>query len=340
LQGLTDALARTVLRSQLMMLAASDVDPVETLRRAIRDGGLDDARDSATVLSRRLNWVERNGPLPWLSTVPERLAKHPQWGSHLASRSELVQDLAAEVREASAATEARWQDALSADLVPELVAQISVWRAAMGVSADDLSPTGPAQVPGAASRWQRVLDDHVGLSSPTLRHWTAVARQLAPQLRDDPRTPVLAAKLASCRARARTCPSFSTGRCDADRCRTTTPRPPCYTASSVVHVTSRSTTSGRPSSSPKAWASGTSACVHLESIGPTATESASDPTSTRRNTMTAQPRPADRPSEYLTIAEAAARYHVSRDYIRHRIIDGSLPAVRSASGSSGSTHCI
>ncbi|QLQ15160.1 MAG: helix-turn-helix domain-containing protein [Micropruina sp.] len=45
--------------------------------------------------------------------------------------------------------------------------------------------------------------------------------------------------------------------------------------------------------------------------------------------MTAQPRPSDRPSEFLTITEAAARYHVSRDYIRHRIIDGALPAVRS-----------
>jgi excisionase family DNA binding protein len=45
--------------------------------------------------------------------------------------------------------------------------------------------------------------------------------------------------------------------------------------------------------------------------------------------MTAQPRPSDRLSEFLTIAEAAARYHVSRDYIRHRIIDGALPAVRS-----------
>lgn len=45
--------------------------------------------------------------------------------------------------------------------------------------------------------------------------------------------------------------------------------------------------------------------------------------------MTAQPKPASQPAEYLTIAEAAARYHVSRDYIRHRIIDGSLPAVRS-----------
>lgn len=45
--------------------------------------------------------------------------------------------------------------------------------------------------------------------------------------------------------------------------------------------------------------------------------------------MTAQPKPTDQPQEYLSIAEAAERYHVSRDYIRHRIIDGSLPAVRS-----------
>ena len=45
--------------------------------------------------------------------------------------------------------------------------------------------------------------------------------------------------------------------------------------------------------------------------------------------MTAQPRLASQPVEYLTIAEAAARYHVSSAYIRRRIIDGSLPAVRS-----------
>lgn len=194
---LTDAPAWPVLRSQLMLLAASGADPAEVLRGAIRDVGLEGARDPAAVLSYRLNWVDRNGPLPWISTVPERLARHPQWGPYLASRSELVRDLAAQVREASTNTEHRWQEALSADLFPELVAQISVWRAAMGVPADDLSPTGPTQVPGSASRWQRALDDHVGLSSPTLRHWTAVARKLAPQLRDDPQTPVLAAKLAS-----------------------------------------------------------------------------------------------------------------------------------------------
>ena len=35
--------------------------------------------------------------------------------------------------------------------------------------------------------------------------------------------------------------------------------------------------------------------------------------------------------ETTSIAEAALLYHVSRDYIRDRILDGTLPAVRSTS---------
>ncbi len=45
--------------------------------------------------------------------------------------------------------------------------------------------------------------------------------------------------------------------------------------------------------------------------------------------MTAHPKPEHQLPQYLSIAEAAAVYHVSRDYLRDRIIDGSLPAVRS-----------
>jgi len=193
----TDAPAWPVLRSQLMLLAASGADPAFVLRHAVLDGGLDDARDPAAVLSWRLDRVERGGPLPWLSGIPRPLAEHDRWGPYLAFRSELVLDLAAQVSDASRAVEPRWQEALSADVSPELVAHVSVWRAAMGVPPDDLSPTGSTQVPGAAARWQHVLDDHLQLSSPALRHWTAVARQLAPQLRTDPQTPVLAAKLTA-----------------------------------------------------------------------------------------------------------------------------------------------
>ena len=237
-----------------MLLAASGADPAFVLRHAILEGGLDDARDPAAVLSWRLDRVERGGPLPWLSGVPERLAEHPQWGPYLASRSELVRDLAAQVSEASAAAEPRWQEALSDDLSPELVAHVSVWRAAMGVPADDLSPTGSTQLPGAAARWQHVLDDHLQLSSPALRHWTAVARQLAPQLRDDPQTPVLAAKLASLSHEGEDMPEL------LERALRRGPLPDDHAASALLyrlrapaHGTNRSTTSGRPSAPPRAW---------------------------------------------------------------------------------------
>ena len=43
--------------------------------------------------------------------------------------------------------------------------------------------------------------------------------------------------------------------------------------------------------------------------------------------MTAQRRPEPQP-EYLSIAEAALLYHVSADFLRRRIVDGSLPAIR------------
>lgn len=45
--------------------------------------------------------------------------------------------------------------------------------------------------------------------------------------------------------------------------------------------------------------------------------------------MTAPPKPDPRLSEYLSIAEAAEVYHVSRDFVRDRINDGSLRALRS-----------
>ena len=45
--------------------------------------------------------------------------------------------------------------------------------------------------------------------------------------------------------------------------------------------------------------------------------------------MTARPTAETHPTQYVSIGEAAARYNVSGAYIRRRIIDGTLPAVRS-----------
>jgi hypothetical protein len=178
-------------------LAASGRNPLDELRLASEQGGLAEARDQAAVLSWRLDRVALGGPLPWLTGIPSALAQHPQWGPYLEARSDLVRDLATRVHEASGSTEQRWKDALPMELFPELVAQISVWRAANGVLEDDLRPTGPVQPATAAARWQHVLEDHLELENPVLRQWTATLRRLAPQLRTDPHTPALAAKLAA-----------------------------------------------------------------------------------------------------------------------------------------------
>jgi len=45
--------------------------------------------------------------------------------------------------------------------------------------------------------------------------------------------------------------------------------------------------------------------------------------------MTARPTTETPRTQYVSIGGAAARYNVSCAYIRRRIIDGSLPAVRS-----------
>ncbi|HEY3410025.1 MAG TPA: MobF family relaxase [Propionicimonas sp.] len=194
---LRDCPAWPVVRSQLLLLAASGRNPLDELRLASEQGGLAEARDQAAVLSWRLDRVALGGPLPWLTGIPSALAQHPQWGPYLEARSDLVRDLATRVHEASGSTEQRWKDALPMELFPELVAQISVWRAANGVLEDDLRPTGPVQPATAAARWQHVLEDHLELENPVLRQWTATLRRLAPQLRTDPHTPALAAKLAA-----------------------------------------------------------------------------------------------------------------------------------------------
>lgn len=47
-----------MLKGLLLLLAASGADPFAVLRRTVMDGGLDDARDPAAVLSWRLDRVE------------------------------------------------------------------------------------------------------------------------------------------------------------------------------------------------------------------------------------------------------------------------------------------
>jgi conjugative relaxase-like TrwC/TraI family protein len=101
LPGLSDEPAWPTLRGQLLLLAAAGADPVAELLNAAATRDLTSAHDQAAVIDSRIhdvNQVTAGGPLPWLSGIPHRLAADPDWGPYLSARSQLVTELADQVR--------------------------------------------------------------------------------------------------------------------------------------------------------------------------------------------------------------------------------------------------
>ncbi|GGO85326.1 hypothetical protein GCM10011584_05040 [Nocardioides phosphati] len=203
LPGLADEAAWPTLRAHLLLLGAAGENPVVALRAAAGDRELESAHDRAAVLDWRLDASGlRNagaGPLPWMPAVPARLADDPHWGAYLSQRAHLVEQLADQVR-----TRASDQAALPVwaqnGLRPEAatVADVEVWRAAMQVPVDDRRPTGAPQLQKASATWQRRLNRAVtGDHTPALKEWRQLLYSLAPQVRDDEFTPLLAERLAA-----------------------------------------------------------------------------------------------------------------------------------------------
>jgi len=201
--GLSEEAAWPTLRAHLLLLGAAGENPVDALRAAAGDRELETAHDRAAVLDWRLDASGlRNagaGPLPWMPAVPARLAEDPHWGAYLSQRAHLVEQLADQVR-----TRATDQAALPAwaqnGLRPEAatVANVEVWRAAMQVPVDDRRPTGAPQLQKASATWQRRLNRAVtGDHTPALKEWRQLLYSLAPQVRDDEFTPLLAERLAA-----------------------------------------------------------------------------------------------------------------------------------------------
>ncbi|MEN8674208.1 MobF family relaxase [Nocardioides sp.] len=204
--GLSDEAAWPTLRAHLLLLGAAGENPVEALRAAAGDRELDSARDRAAVLDWRLDASGlRNagaGPLPWMPGIPARLADDPHWGGYLTQRAQLVEEIAGEVRGRAADQADRgglpaWaQNGLRPD--ETTVADVEVWRAAMQVPADDRRPTGAPQLQKASATWQRRLNRAVtGDHTPALKEWRHLLHSLAPQVRDDEFTPLLAERLAA-----------------------------------------------------------------------------------------------------------------------------------------------
>ncbi|MQW77312.1 relaxase domain-containing protein [Nocardioides sp. dk4132] len=201
--GLSDEAAWPTLRAHLLLLGAAGENPVEALRAAASDRELESARDRAAVLDWRLDASGmRNagaGPLPWMPGIPVRLAEDPHWGAYLSQRAHLVEQLAEQVH-----TRAGEQSALPVwaqnGLRPEAatVADVEVWRAAMQVPVDDRRPTGAPQLQKASATWQRRLNRAVsGDHTPALAEWGRLLYSIAPQVRGDEFTPLLAERLAA-----------------------------------------------------------------------------------------------------------------------------------------------
>ena len=106
LPGLSDEPAWPTLRGHLLLLAAAGADPVAELLTAAAQWDLTSAHDQAAVIDSRIqdvNQVTAGGPLPWLPGIPHRLAADPDWGPYLNARSQLVAELADQVRRNTAA---------------------------------------------------------------------------------------------------------------------------------------------------------------------------------------------------------------------------------------------
>ena len=163
--GVTTAPAWETLRGHLATIAANGEDPMRRLDRAAMARELRTADDLAAVLDYRLDKTGNHslgaGPLPYLPAMPAALLAQPRWETYLPARSELVSDLAQQLRDRAFG----WTlDDAPAWSIPyledrELVADLVVWRAANAVPDTDLRPAGPRPLRLTQRTWhQRFVD--------------------------------------------------------------------------------------------------------------------------------------------------------------------------------------
>jgi hypothetical protein len=177
LPGLTTEPAWPTLRAHLLALAAeTGKHPLRHLHAAATGRELHTAGDMAAVLDWRLpeSTPTDTGPLPWLPGIPKTLHDHPVWAKYLAKRSQLVTDLADQVRSHAGQDETQrvWAPPGSHTKLA-IIGEVAVWRAANGIHPNNPRPTGAAQLQTASAVWQHHLDrslahgsDNIGLDIP------------------------------------------------------------------------------------------------------------------------------------------------------------------------------
>jgi hypothetical protein len=202
LNGLTEEPAWPTLRGHLLLLAAAGADPVAELFAATAPRDLASAHDQAAVLDWRIQatgLLDTGGPLPWLPGIPDRIAADPDWAPYLATRSQLVAELADQARLSTEGETPAWA-AQPHSLVPaELIADVQVWRAATQVDPGDLRPTGPPQLGHAARIWQQQLNTRIAAAADTHtdRQWRQLLARTAPSAIADSFLPELTERLSN-----------------------------------------------------------------------------------------------------------------------------------------------
>jgi len=130
--------------------------------------------------------INCSGPLPWLPGIPHRIAADRVWGPYLAARSNLVTQLADQVRLNTAGEAPAWAIQPYTPLSAELIAEVQVWRAATQVDPSDLRPTGPPRLSHATHAWQRQLDKRLAKDTCGHRQWRQLLATEVPSATADP----------------------------------------------------------------------------------------------------------------------------------------------------------
>jgi hypothetical protein len=198
--GLTDEPAWPTLRAHLLLLASDGADPHQRLRAAYDAKEISSADDRAAVLDWRLDDTSllsgRGGPLSWLPGIPDRIAADPTWGPYLEARSDLVAQLAGQVRLNVGGEAPAWAAQLRALVPAELMADVQVWRAAAQVDPADLRPTGPPQLGYATRIFQQRLDIRLADTNADER-WRHLLATEAPSATADSFLPELEERLTN-----------------------------------------------------------------------------------------------------------------------------------------------
>ncbi len=196
--GITDCDAWPTLRQRLLA-AADNTTPLGALRRVAAGHRIDDGIHDPAALLASLVPEPTGGPLPWLPQIPEVLATDGRWGPYLDARRQQIAGLADLVREQTRRSgPAEWLPVK--DHIPDrLIGEVTVWRAAMGVTPGDRRPTGERLYAGAARHYQDQLDGQLLAIVPTLG--VAQLRRLGQGLEHDPAISTLARQLATLEAR-------------------------------------------------------------------------------------------------------------------------------------------